>query len=116
MAHVKRFYEVNESFFHFSDYIDFELLQKVIDAMRPKGKGWQLDYSADEFKQALREFNEKYPIKEHKRLPETFGKGVAHWVDLNLVQDVIERMNPVICRDAEAYKIDLENFIKNGAY
>jgi len=106
MAHVKRFKEVNESFY-FSDWVDMDLLQSVIDHMKP-GK----ESSGDEFKQSLRGFNNEYEVTVQKRLPATFGKQVAVWIDLYLVQDVIDRMNPVLCKQSDEYKAELKNFLK----
>lgn len=103
--HIKRFQEVNEQF-HYSDYIDLYLLQGCIEGMRPNRTT-----TGDEFKQKLREFNSQYACKEEKRLPNNFAKDVAYWIDLNLIQDVIDRMNPVLCNKAYEYKKDLKNFL-----
>lgn len=106
MAHVKRYNEINEEFY-FNDWVDLDLLQSVIDHMKP-GK----EFSGDEFKQSLRGFNGEYDTVQQKRLPATFGKQVAEWVDLYLVQDVIDRMNPNLCQQSEEYKEDLKDFLK----
>ena len=106
MARVKRFDEMNENFFHFSDYIDLDLLQKVIDGMRPTKSS-----DGEDFKKSLIDFNDSYKVKGTKRLPATMGKQVAWWVDLFLVQDCIDRMNPVNCVNSEQYKKDLKEFL-----
>ncbi len=36
------------------------------------------------------------------------AKQVAHWIDLDLIQDVIDRMNPVLCEVSDTYKRDLK--------
>lgn len=106
MAHVKRFDEINESFFKFNNFVDLDLLQMVIDKMRPIK-----DSSNDAFKKSLVKFNNNYTVKDTKRLPVTMGKQVAWWVDLFLVQDCIDRMNPVNCTEADQYKKDLKEFL-----
>lgn len=107
MVKIKKFYELNETFFYFSDYVDLDLLQEIIEHMRPK----KLDDNNRDFKISLMEFNDKYPVKEQKRMPVVFGKQVAWWIDLNLMQDVIDRMNPVSCKSADDYKKDLKKFL-----
>lgn len=107
MAHIKKFYEINETFFYFNDNIDLDLLQDVIDHMKPVGQ----DDNNQIFKKSLRKFNSGYSVKEQKRLPSTFGKQVAWWIDLELVQDVIDRMNPVTCESSIEYKKDLKKFL-----
>ena len=107
MAHIKRFEELNEEFY-FSNYVDLDLLQGVIDRMRPTGLGEE----EEDFNFELTQFNEKYPAKQHKRMPATFGKEVAHWIDLYLIQDVIGRMNPVLCARADEYKRELKKFLQ----
>lgn len=109
MAHVKRFKEINESVFYFSDYVDLDLLQKVIDGMKPTSENREA--ANERFKKSLIGFNDNYTVKDSKRLPSTMGKQVAWWVDLYLVQDVIDRMNPVVCKQADEYKKDLKEFL-----
>lgn len=106
MARVKRFDEMNENFFYFNDYVDLNLLQDVIDGMKPTK-----DSDKDEFKKSLIKFNSNYNVRETKRLPATMGKQVAWWVDLFLVQDCIDRMNPSNCTNSEQYKKDLKEFL-----
>lgn len=104
MAHVKRFQEINESFY-FNDWVDLDTLQRCIDKMKPtKDNG-------ESFKDSLREFNDSYECIQQKKLPDTFGKQVADWVDLYLVQDIVDRMNPNLCKDSEQYKQDLKRFV-----
>jgi hypothetical protein len=107
MIHVKKFKEINETFFYYSDYVDLDLLQGVIERMRP-GK----NNNRENFKENLKIFNEEYSVTQHKRLPDGLEKQVAWWIDLDLIQDVIDRMNPVLCEDSETYKIDLKHFIE----
>jgi hypothetical protein len=106
MIHIKKFEEINEEFY-FSDEYDVDLLQGVIEGMRPSKNS-----DSDEFKNRLREFNELHPCKESKRMAETLGKQVAWWVDLNLVQDVIDRMNSMLNKNAKKYKKDLKIFLQ----
>jgi protein involved in temperature-dependent protein secretion len=106
MTHVKRYNEINDQFY-FYDWVDLDLLQSVIDHMKP-----DKSFTGYEFKQALRGFNDKYEIFQQKRLPVAFGKQVAEWVDLYLVQDVIDRMNPNLYQQSEEYKKDLKDFLK----
>ena len=103
MKHLKRF---NETFFYFSEIVDKELIQQVIDKMNPNND----NKLSDNFKKSIIEFNKKYPIKESKRLPETMGKQVAWWVDMDIIQDCIDRMTDKIISDK--YKNDLKNFLK----
>jgi hypothetical protein len=104
--HIKKFKEINEGFY-FSDEYDVDLLQEVIEGMRPNKIS-----DGEEFKEKLKDFNKLYPCKEPKRLSEVLGKQVAWWVDLNLVQDVIDRMNHVLNKDADKYKKDLKIFLQ----
>lgn len=106
MAHVKRFDEINENFY-FNDWVDLDTLQKCIDNMKPTKTN-----DAEAFKTSLKDFNDNYDCVQQKRLPAAFGKQVADWVDLYLVQDIIDRMNPNLCQDSEQYKQDLKNFVK----
>jgi len=96
MAHIKRFNENND---YYADWLDMDLLQKIIDKMKPRG-----DYDAESYKEAIREFNNLYPTAELERFPSIFGKRVAEWIDLDLVQDIIDRMNPKSCAKSEEYK------------
>jgi hypothetical protein len=107
MAHIKRFDEINEEFHH-SDYINLNLLQDIIDRMKPTGLGDE----QEDFNFNLTQFNDKYPVKYHKRFPATFGKQVANWIDLYLIQDVIDRMNPVLNPNANEYKKELKRFLQ----
>lgn len=107
MVHIKKCNEVNEEFFYYNDYYDVDLLQKVIEGMRPSK-----DYDGEDFKKELKEFNSKYSCKEQKRLSDMLGKKVAWWVDLYLVQDVIDRMNVKLNNEADKYKKDLKNFLQ----
>jgi len=107
MAHIKRFNELNENnTFFFSEWVDKYLLQDVIDHMKP-GKG----FTGDVFKEALEEVNNTYPTTNQSRLPVSFGKQVADWVDLYLVQDVLDRMNPALCDRSEEYNEELRKLV-----
>ena len=107
MAHIKRFKELNENnTFFFSEWVDKDLLQDVIDHMKP-GKG----HTGEEFKESLRDLNTKFEIREQKRFPTSFGKQVADWVDLYLVQDVLDLMNPAINGRCNDYMRELKNLV-----
>jgi hypothetical protein len=104
MAHIRRF---NESIGYYPDWLDRDLLQKVIDGMKHRS-----EHDEESFKESIREFNNLYPVRTQERLPSIFGKRVADWIDLDLIQDVIDRMNPNICVKSEKYKKILrEEFI-----
>lgn len=106
MVRIKRYEDINESFY-FSEWVDMDILQSVIDHMKPNK-----ELSGNEFKQSLRGFNNEYEVTVQKRLPATFGKQVADWIDLYLVQDVIDRMNPNLCDQSDEYKSELKNLLK----
>lgn len=105
MVHIKKFDEINEDFFFSNDY-DVDLLQDIVEGMRPTKFS-----DGEAFKRRLKEFNDKYPCKQQKRLSAILGKKVAWWIDLNLVQDVIDRMNITLNDDASKYKEDLKQFL-----
>lgn len=107
MTHIKRFDELNEEFFYYSDYYDLDLLQEVIEGMRPSK-----ETNGEYFKKELREFNAQYPCKHQKRMSNVFGKQVAWWVDIELFQDVIDRMNSALNKNASKYKEDLKYFLQ----
>lgn len=107
MNRIKRFSEMNETFY-FNDYVDLDLLQNIIDNMKPTK-----DNDSNNFKKELMKFNSNYEVKETKILPSTMGKQVAWWVDLYLIQDCIDRMNNKLCKDSEEYKINLKKFLEN---
>lgn len=120
MSHVKRFNELNEGQIpygkpmgdqkdsHWNFYHnDVDILDGIIEGMRP-GK----NNDNEEFKSSLKEFNKNYPCTQNKRLPAEMGKQVAWWIDLYLIQDCIDRMNSVLCPNAEQYKKDLKTFLE----
>ena len=106
MAHIKKFKEINEEFFY-SDSYDVDLLQEVIEGMRPNNLS-----DGESFKEEIKKFNSKFPCKEQKRLPSTFGKQVAWWIDMQIIQDVIDRMNTSLNQDSDKYKKELKEFLK----
>jgi len=111
MAKVKRFKDINENnnVFNYSDWLDRDLLQGVIDGMKPRS-----EHDGETWKEAMREFNNLYPVVNQERLPSSFNKQVADWVDLDLVQDVIDRMNPRLCDKSEEYKRDLKEMLADA--
>lgn len=106
---IKTFEQFNEQFY-FNDWVDLDLLQSVIDKMKPT-----MNLSGDEFKKSIKLFNNNYTVN-NERLPSTFGKRVADWVDLDIVQDIIDRMNPNANPLHVEYKKKLKNLIENGTY
>lgn len=105
MVHIKKFEELNERVF--ADWVDPELIQGVIDNMNPRK-------TKEGFIEELMRFNDQFLISgSQKRLPSVFGRQVADWVDLNVIQDVIDRMNPTLNKDHEIYKKRLKDLISN---
>lgn len=108
MANIKRFKDMtkNETFFYYNDNYNIDIIQSIIDKMKPISEKEHLI-----FKDELKNLNNKYPVKNSKRLPESFGKRVAWWVDLNLIQDVIDRMNSIMNPYNSEYIKDLKKLI-----
>jgi hypothetical protein len=94
-------------FQQYAEWLDRELIQKVINNMK----------TSDRFKQSLAEFNDRYPVKNSNRFPSNMGKQTADWVDIDIIQDCVDRMNPHLSNEeqSERYKKELEEFT-NGTY
>lgn len=108
MAMIKRFKDImkNETTFYYNENYDIDIIQSVIDKMKPINGNEHII-----FKEKLRDLNIDYQVKDSKRLPEIFGKQVAWWIDLNLIQDVIDRMNSVMNPKSSEYIEELKKLI-----
>lgn len=104
MLRVKKFNELNEAY---DDSVDKDLIQRIIDKMKPDRGDTTL---SDNFKESINEFNNKYTIKEYKRIQNTMGKQ-AWWIDIDIIQDCIDRMTDRVISDK--YKNDLDYFLNN---
>ena len=62
-------------------------------------------------KEKLKKFNDEYQCVEYKKSPFFMGKKVAWWIDLDLIQDTIDRMNSRLCDDSDEYIINLKKFL-----
>jgi hypothetical protein len=102
---INSFNKLNEQFSH-AEWVDVYLLQEVIDNMKSSKT-----HNGEEFKKDLRAFNVDYKYQS-SRFPSTLGKRVADWVDSDLVQDVIDRMNPHNNPRCEEYKAKLKEFVE----
>ena len=115
MAYIKKYkeiYESRDSEFGFDDHaiwLDKRLIQDIIDKMRPNANS-----DTTSFVLSLKGFNEDYPIREDrsKKLPSTFGKQAAEWIDMDLIQDVIDRLNPQLNIHNVEYKENLISFLE----
>ncbi len=92
---------------HYSEYVDINILDDIIENMRPNKNS-----DGELFKSKLRLLNSEYNCSNNKRSPSTFGKKVAWWVDLDLIQDVIDRLNNKLCDNSEEYKSELKNLLE----
>lgn len=103
MAHIKRFNEMVHHFSQYAEWLDRGLIQKVIDKMKFDNK----------FKFELSTFNTNYPVKNTNKFPSNMGKQVADWIDIDIVQDCVDRMNPHLSSESQSddYKRDLEEFV-----
>ena len=108
MTHIKKFNEMVHPFQQYAEWLDRELIQQIINKMR----------SHNGFQQDLTEFNDNFNIKNSNRFPAIMGKQTADYVDNDIIQDCVDRMNPHLSNEeqSENYKKELEEFINEYTY
>jgi len=115
MTYIKKYKDLYESrdletgFDEHAEWLDKNIIQDIIDKMRPGP-----DKDTKTFILSLKSFNDDYSIRgdRSKRMPSTMGKRAAEWVDMELVQDVIDRMNPHLNLHNVEYIENLISFLQ----
>lgn len=103
MPYIKRFENINES--SSNGWVDNQSIRLVVEAMKPNNS------DPGYFKIALKSFNSQYKTRE-KEEKITESLNTVNWADMNLIQEVLYRMDPKMCDKSEQYKNELRSFLR----